>query len=437
MTDPFGRSDVSEYDAQRLLEHADWSFFAIEGYDIGLLLIGLIVLVATLLPRLVSSLRLLSAPLLYVGAGLTVFLMPWAPELPDLVTEATWPKRLTELGVIIALTSVGLKINRPFAWQTWTHSWRLLAITMPLTIVTAAWLGWWLAGLVPATAVLLGAVIAPTDPVLAADVQTTSPTEPDDSKARLALTTEAGLNDGLAFPFTNLAIALAVVGLAPSEWLAGWIVIDVMYKIAVGTLVGAATGWAIGKLIFGLSVSRRNTRSMTGLLALALTLVPYGLTEIASAYGFIAVFVAACVFRQVECDHDYHATLHDFSEEAERVMIAVLMFAVGAYVAIGALAAMTPALWLVAALLVFVVRPITGWLGLAGTDLPRGKRWAIAFFGIRGVGSLYYLAYAIHHADFPGAREIWALVLATVLLSVLVHGATARPIMALVVPERR
>lgn len=429
--------EASGYAAQGLLLNADWSFFVVDGYDIGLLLVGLIILIATALPRLLASLRLLSAPLLYVVAGFGVFLLPWAPELPDLVNESAWPKRLTELGVIIALTSAGLKLNRPFSRQTWAISWRLLAITMPLTILAAAWLGWWFAGLVPATAVLLGAVIAPTDPVLASDVQTSAPGAPDDSTARLALTTEAGLNDGLAFPFTNLAIALALAGLAPAGWLFGWIVIDVVYKILMGVIVGAAVGWLLGKLVYSVLSRSTEVKSMTGLLALALTLVPYGLTELVSAYGFIAVFVAACVFRQIECDHRYHQTLHDFSEEAERIMIAVLMFALGAYVALGVLGVMTPVLWLVAGLLVFVVRPLAGWIGLVGTGLPRGKRLAIAFFGIRGVGSLYYLAYAIHHAEFAGARELWALVVAVVILSVIVHGASARPVMAMVIPKQR
>ena len=403
--------------------------FELHPYDIGLLLVGLIVLAAAVLPPLLARSPLVTAPLVYMLAGALVFLLPWAPELPDLVEDAWWPKRLTELGVIIALTSAGLKLNRPFAWETWRISWRLLAVTMPLTIAAAAWLGWWAAGLVPASAILLGAVIAPTDPVLASDVQTTPPDQPDSSRARLALTTEAGLNDGLAFPFTNLAIAIAIAGLAPSGWLGDWLLIDVLYKIGAGTVIGALAGYLLAKIIIDISATEESARTMTGILALSLTLVPYGLAELASSYGFIAVFVAACVFRQYECGHDYQMKLHNFSQEMEGGLVAVLMFLIGAYAVTGIFQHMTPTLWLVALAIIFVVRPAAGLIGLVGAGLPRGKRWVIAFFGIRGIGSIYYLAYAVFHAEFPGAMTVWALVLAVVIISVLIHGLSARLVM--------
>jgi NhaP-type Na+/H+ or K+/H+ antiporter len=411
--------------------------FDFHPYDVGLLLVGLIVLAAAVLPQLVSQRQLVTAPLLYMLVGAFVFLLPGAPELPDLVEDAWWPKRLTELGVIIALTSAGLKLNRPFAWETWRISWRLLAVTMPLTIAAAAWLGWWAAGLVPASAILLGAVIAPTDPVLASEVQTSPPDQPDDSRARLALTTEAGLNDGLAFPFTNLAIAIAIAGLAPSGWLGDWLLIDVLYKIGAGTIVGAVAGYLLARTIMGAPASEEPARTMTGILGLSLTLVPYALAELASSYGFIAVFVAACVFRQYECSHDYQVKLHDFSEEMERVLVAVLMFLIGAYAVTGIFQHMTLTLWLVALAILFVVRPAAGLIGLAGTGLPRRKRWAIAFFGIRGIGSIYYLAYGVSNAEFADAMTVWALVLAVVIISVLIHGLSARPVMKWIVPASK
>jgi NhaP-type Na+/H+ or K+/H+ antiporter len=138
------------------------------------------------------------------------------------------------------------------------------------------------------------------------------------------------------------------------------------------------------------------------------------------------VFVAACVFRQYECSHEDQVKMHNFSEEAERVLVAVLMFLIGAYAVTGIFQHMTPTLWLVALAIIFVVRPAAGLIGLVGTGLPRGKRWAISFFGIRGIGSIYYLAYAVFHAEFPGAMTVWALVLAMVIISVLIHGLSAR-----------
>ena len=201
------------YAAQELLHNTDFGFFNIELYDVQLLLVATVILAAAIAPRLTVN-RFLSAPMVFMLIGMTLFALPVDIHLPNLV-DARWPERLTEIGVLIALTAAGLKINHPFAWKSWELSWRLLAYTMPLTIVATALLGWWALGMVPATALLLGAVIAPTDPVLASEVQTTAPDSPDYSRTRVALTTEAGLNDGLAFPFTHLAIAVAAVGLNP------------------------------------------------------------------------------------------------------------------------------------------------------------------------------------------------------------------------------
>ena len=161
-----------------------------------------------------------------------------------------------------------------------------------------AGMGYWFLGLVPASAILLGAVIAPTDPVLAAEIQTTAPNQEDHSKTRLALTTEAGLNDGLAFPFTNMAVAMVLVGNAPADWFASWFLVDVIYKILVGAGIGYFAGWIMGKATFNFLVKKGKITSInTGVLALSLTFLPYGLAELAGSYGFIAVFLAACKFR--------------------------------------------------------------------------------------------------------------------------------------------
>lgn len=419
---------INSYLAQDFLLHGNLGFFGLDLYNPLLLLAAIVILAAALVPRL--SNKYITAPLLFMIAGVLVFQLPIDWRLPDLVKDAWWPKRLTELGVIIALTSAGLKINKPFSWKSWQVSWRLLVITMPLTIAAAAVLGWWALGMLPATALLFGAVIAPTDPVLAAEVQTTAPGVPDYSHTRMALTTEAGLNDGLAFPFTNLAIAVAVAGLDPAGWFAGWLVMDVCYKIAVGIAIGALSGWLLARLLFGLPVTDSLSRSMTGSIALSLTLLPYALAELAASYGFIAVFVAACVFRQRESQHQYQQVLHDFSEEMEHVLVAVLMFLIGAYVATGALAGLSWPMFAVALATVFVLRPLTGMLSLIGCHLSPAGRLVVAFYGIRGIGSFYYLAYAFNHADFPQAHGLWALVILIVVISVLVHGLTAARVMA-------
>lgn len=416
------------YPAQGFVERGQFDFLEPELYDFGLVVVALVILIAALLPRLFSYRQSLT-PLMYASLGGLVFLFPAAPELPDLVEQAWLPKRLTELGVIVSLTAVGLKLNAPLEWKSWRVSWRLLVLAMPLTVAASVWLGWWMAGLVPASALLLGAVTAPTDPVLAADVQTSAPGKPEPSDTHVALTTEAGLNDGLAFPFTHLAIAVALVGLSPSDWLAGWLTVDVFYRIVAGTLIGAVSGFALAQLIFRLPAIRRMARTMTGILALSLTLLPYGLAELAAGYGFIAVFVAACVFRRVERDNEYQLILHDFSEEIERVLVSVLMFLVGAYAVSGLFDALTLPMLITVVLILFAVRPAVGMLSLVGSHLSRRERWTVSFFGIRGIGSIYYLSFGVFHADFPEARALWAMVLAMVLLSVLVYGFSARPAM--------
>jgi NhaP-type Na+/H+ or K+/H+ antiporter len=201
----------------------------------------------------------------------------------------------------------------------------------------------------------------------------------------------------------------------------------VAYRIAAGLLVGLASGWLLARLLFGIANADFFT---TGSIALSLTLMPYALAELASGYGFISVFVAACTFRQHESRHRYQQILHDFSEEMERILIAVLMFLIGAYIASGALTYLDWRAVIVALIIVFVIRPACGWLSFVGSPAARHERWLLSFYGIRGIGSLYYLGYALHRMRFAQAELLWAIVLLTVVFSVIIHGLTARPAMA-------
>lgn len=220
-----------------------------ELYDIGIALIGVAVLGAVVLPRLLAR-RAISLPIVYIGFGMLVFSLPLGLPSPDPLEHAVLTERLTELGVILALMGAGLKIDRQPGLKRWRSTWRLLAITMPLTILLAFLLGWWVAGLTVPAALLFGAVIAPTDPVLAADVQVAPPQEGKDDEIRFALTSEAGLNDGLAFPFTYLAVAVAVTGLAPAGWIGEWLLIDVVYRIGAGVIVGGVMGYLLARFVF-------------------------------------------------------------------------------------------------------------------------------------------------------------------------------------------
>ncbi len=317
---------MEKYKPKTLIENLDWSFFALDQYHLTLIYIGIIILVAGILPRFLEK-RLITAPIIYLILGIIIFSIPLASQIPDFFDDPYLAKRLTEMGVIISLTGVGLKLKNPFNKKTWKISKRLLLITMPLTIGMFAGMGYWLLGLVPASAILLGAVVAPTDPVLAAEIQTTSPNQKDHSKTRLALTTEAGLNDGLAFPFTNMAVAMVLVGNAPANWFASWFLMDVVYKMIVGAGIGYVSGWLMGKATFNFLVKKGKIKSInTGVLALSLTFLPYGMAELAGSYGFIAVFIAACTFRSMEASKKYMEMLHDYSEEMERLFVALLLF---------------------------------------------------------------------------------------------------------------
>jgi NhaP-type Na+/H+ or K+/H+ antiporter len=389
---------------------------------------GLIALGMTMLPRLLHE-RPLSFPVLYVAAGWALFSLPLhLPEIDPLrSTEAT--VRLTEVGVIVALFGVGLKIRRPMSLRAWSQTWRLLAVAMPITIGLAAGLAAWWLGFDPAAAVLFGAVLAPTDPVLASDVQQQSPGDDDEEggDVRFALTSEAGLNDALAFPFTMAAIAMVELGSAPSNWAVDWLAIDVGYRLAVGLAGGFACGWALRVIAFRAPVgNRRLAETGEGLVALAGTFLTYGLTELAEGYGFLAVFVAAQYLRAAEREHEYHAVVHDFSEQIERLVNGVVLVLFGAAIADGLLSSVTPEMVAVAGAILLVVRPLSALVALGG---PSGGKWITAFYGIRGVGSLFYLSYALEDHDFGVPEELWAVVSLTILGSIVLHGLTAGPAM--------
>ncbi len=220
-------------------------------YPFVLAILGLAVVLAAVLPKIVENAPI-STPMIYIAAGMALFSLPIdidAPRVSD-GSDITLAERLTELVVITSLMGAGLKLRRPVSWRGWSSTWRLLGIAMPLTIGGIALLGGAVLGLPIAAAVLLGAVLAPTDPVLASDVQLAGPGEHEeddaDDEVRFALTSEAGLNDGLAFPFTNLAIALAAGG----AWFARWAIHDVLIKVAVGVAAGLALGRLVALLAF-------------------------------------------------------------------------------------------------------------------------------------------------------------------------------------------
>lgn len=396
--------------------------------------VGLAALAAALLPRLLARVPV-SMPMVFLAAGLLGFgLIGDLPD-PDPREHEVFTQHLTEACVIISLMGAGLALNRTVSWRGWITTWRLLGLAMPMSMLALGLLGWSLLGLGVGASILLAAALAPTDPVLASEVQVAEPgADPDDpaeDEARFALTSEAGLNDGLAFPFTYAAIAVSLAGLAPSGWLVHWLAVDVLWRVAAGLLVGLAIGWLLRKLFFASSSATfRLAEHAEGFVALAATFLAYGATEVVQGYGFVAVFVCACTIRAGERSHGYHRVLHQYVEQIERLLTVLILILLGGAIARGLLAGTGWREVVVALVFLLVIRPVAGWLSLArGATGPR-ERVVIAFFGVRGIGSLFYVAYALHAGRFPEGERIWGLVGLVVAGSILVHGVCATPVMA-------
>jgi len=398
--------------------------FGFESYHVLLTAIGAAIIFAYWLPRFISG-REPAASALLILTGLAVF--SWIPGMPAALDPTRSPRPwelVAELCVIVGLFGTGLRIDRLAKREQWTPTLRLLLVAMPLCIAAVALLGALAAGMTVAGAVLLGAILAPTDPVLAGDVQVGPPSEGGEHPVRYTLTTEAGLNDGLAFPFVHLGVAIATAGGLSLGLFGEWLARDVLYRVAMGVVSGVAVGWLLGRLLFDWPKANALSKTQSGVIALAGVLVAYGLTEILEGYGFIAAFVSGFTLRRSEAEHEFHKRLHDFSESLEHSLTAILLVGLGAAL---------PSLWpyldmeyaMIGIALVFVIRPVIAWFSLASVRLRGRERLAVAFYGVRGIGSVYYLAYAGHHVELVNEAELWATIAFTILLSTVVHGLTA------------
>lgn len=390
--------------------------------------LGFLILLVAWLPMMLKELPL-SLPIICVGLGVAVFsLLRLDNPAPLAFPEAT--ERLTELIVIISLMGAGLKLDRRIGWRSWIITWRLLGITMPLSILMIGLIGWYWLDFPLAASILLAAALAPTDPVLASDIQVGPPKSGEEDEIRFSLTSEAGLNDGLAFPFVHLAIGVALLNDNPPwEMLKHWALLDVVWRLAAGVGVGWLVGRFLGYVTFRVPNRANLSRTGDGFVSLGITLIAYGLTELASGYGFVAVFVAAVALRDAERDSEYHERLHDFVEQTERLMMMLMLVLFGGTLAHGLIDALSWSAVGAAVVILFLVRPVAGVAGMAGVPMPLGEKLAIGFFGIRGMGSIYYVAYGLNAAEFDVPNALWAVTGLIVLLSILVHGTTVTPIM--------
>jgi NhaP-type Na+/H+ or K+/H+ antiporter len=436
---------------------------------VGFLLVA-VALAGTMLKRLP-----LTASLLYLLVG--VGLGPWGLGLIriDPVEQSALLERVTEVAVIVSLFTAGLKLRRPLHDPLWWLPVRLASVSMTITVALIAAAGVWLLDLPLGAAFLLGAVLAPTDPVLASDVQVEHPTDRD--RLRFGLTGEAGFNDGTAFPFVMLGLGLlGLHDLGFAGW--KWLTMDVLWATGGGVAVGAIAGTAVARLVLYLRRRHKEAVGLDEFLALGLLALSYGVALWLHTYGFLAAFAAGLALRRVEAADSANrgaaeaqtpsgspdagdqqappdvagaaaaardpAEIATHPEKAPAYMAqAVLGFnqqfericEIAVVVLIGGVLTADLLPWHafgLAALFFFVIRPAAVLPGLLGMRLPPVQSVLICWFGIRGVGSLYYLAYAIQHGlDEQTARRLTAVTLTVIAASVFVHGISVTPLMNL------
>lgn len=419
----------------------------------GALLVGF-ALAGTVLKRLPVT-----PSMFYLAAG--AWLGPSGVGLLhiDALDDTAMLELLTEIAVIISLFTAGLKLRLPLTDRRWRVALALASVSMVLTIAGVAAVGIAI-GLPVAAAVLLGAILAPTDPVLASDVQVNH--EHDAEPVRFSLTGEAGLNDGSAFPFVMLGLGLlGHHALGANGW--RWWGVDLVWAVVAGLGVGTVCGAGIARLVIYLRREHKEAVGLDEFLALGLIALSYGIALLVSGYGFLAVFAAGLSVRRAEREHaevspskavkdaalsvEEQATNQNtapaymasavlgFNEQLERLGELAVVVVVGAMLA--RIDSVGPGLWLAVALFV-VIRPLSIALTLLPTRLSGAQRAFIAWFGVRGIGSIYYLAFALSHGvDGPLARQLVDLTLVIVATSIVVHGVSVTPLMQLYSSRRR
>jgi sodium/hydrogen antiporter len=400
-----------------------------------------------------------SSAMLYLGAGIVA--SPWVFGWTDFsaTSESYWIEPLAEVVVIISLFTSGLKLSVGLQDRRWIPSLRLASVSMIITVMAVAIAAHLILKVPIGLAILLGGLLAPTDPVLASDVQVTQPKDRD--QLRFALTGEGGLNDGTAFPAVVLGLGLTGLhDLGTCGW--RWLAIDVFWAIGAGVLLGALLGYAVGQVVLFLRREYKEAVGLDNFLALGLIGATYGIALLLEANGFLAVFAAGAALRKVERQHSakspvvrnetiiqaipskadkkalathpelasaYMASaVLSFNEQLDRIGEAVAVIVVG--MLLWSVQWDRVSWWFVLLLLV-VIRPVAVTIGLWGSETSRLQRGLISWFGIRGIGSIYYLAYVLNRSITPDAEQVLiATVLSVVMTSIVVHGLSVTPLMS-------
>ncbi|MCF8159560.1 MAG: sodium:proton antiporter [Polaromonas sp.] len=417
------------------------------------LLVGGLLLARGLTSSLLKNLPVTPA-IVYLAVGLLV-----GPTVFNLfhfnpLKESALLEVMTEVVVLISLFSAGVKMPVPVSLKRWRQPMLLASVSMAASVGLIAAFAHYALGLPLGAGILLGAILSPTDPVLATDVQTRHPGDRD--QLRFTLTCEAGMNDGSAFPFVMLGLGLLGLHELGDAGLR-WVLVDVLWATAAGIAIGVLAGVALAHGGRKLRQLAPNQTLMNDFLGLGLIGVVYGLSVMVNAWGFLAVFFAAVALRQTEVKH---ANTHQqdpaqqpdhglatglpaaqpqddtqtisaqslvFKEHLERLSELTLVLLIGGSLFLDSWS------WRAVALALFVfaiVRPVSVLTGLLGSRTPWTIRSLVAWFGVRGIGSLYYLMYAIQHG-LPEdlALELMQLTLIVVTLSIFVHGTSVKPLL--------
>ena len=395
-------------------------------YILSLLTIGLLLLAVTLGSGWIERLPL-SYAIIYLVVG--ILLGSYGFGLIKMTPDTQFLERLSEFVVIVSVFGCGLKINRPLKLWAWQSTIRLIGILMPLSILALTAIAHYVLGMGWATAVLLGAILAPTDPVLASEVQLAHVKDKDE--LRFALTSEGGLNDSLAFPFVYFGIYW-FKDPNLNNWLKSWVAIDLLWAIAAAIVMGIVVAKGVIWLDRYLQKRREADALMEDFVALSLILLTYSLTELVNGYGFLAVFVAGWIVeRSYFREQDKRMSLLEFTDQIEKLLEVTAMVILGTILLFEPLIKYAGQSLLVAGALFLLIRPLGLWLSTLGTDLPKKTRSLMGWFGIRGLGSIYYLTYALGEGvkGEPAEQLSW-IVYTVVVLSIIFHGISAAPLMA-------
>lgn len=422
-------------------------------FDLWYLLLGVLLVSVAMLASSVKRLPL-SETMIYLAAGTALGPLGLHFLFVDPQAHSKLLERAAEIAVIISLFTTGLKLRLSLRDPQWWVPLCLASNSMVWTVGMITLVGIFGLGLPLGAAVLLGAILAPTDPVLASGVQLEN--VHDRNRLRFSLTAEAGLNDGTAFPFVMLGLGLS--GLHDlGAWGWKWWTIDVIWAIFAGLGIGALCGTLVGQAVIYLRREHHEGIGRDELLALGLIALSYGAALQLHGYGFLAVFAAGLTLRSVERKHtgkepppeelaveavlkpDEIATdpekapahmagaVLTINEQIERIVEVALVLVVAA--ALSAHYLHLEAAWFIA-ILFFLIRPISVTLGLLGQKIPASERRLISWFGIRGIGSLYYLMFVVNRGlPQDVTSELISITLTTIAISIVVHGITVTPLM--------